>query len=62
MFEEIITNVFMYCVYLLQVIGGKPGEFGFGYYLANLIIFIIIQPGLILLFFILWRIEKRKNL
>ena len=62
MFQEFITNIFMFCVYLLQVIGGAPGEYGFGYYLANIIIFIIIQPGLILLFFILWRIEKRKNL
>ena len=61
MFEQIITNIFMYCVYILQVIGGTPGEFGYGYYLANLIIFIVIQPGLILLFFILWRVERRKN-
>lgn len=51
----------MSCVYILQVIGGKPGEFGHGYYLANLIIFVILQPSLIILFFILWRIEKKKN-
>lgn len=62
MFQEFITNFFMYCVYILQVIGGAPGEYGFSYYLANIIIFVIIQPSLILLFFILWRIEKRKNL
>ena len=62
MFQEFITNFFMYCVYMLQIIGGAPGEYGFGYYLANIIIFVIIQPSLILLFFILWRIEKRKNL
>ena len=61
MFEEIITDFFMLCVYILQVIGGTPGEYGFGYYLANIIIFMILQPALILLFFILWRIEKRKN-
>ena len=51
----------MSCVYLLQVIGGSPGEFGFGYYLTNILIFVIIQPALIVLFFILWRIEKRKH-
>jgi len=34
---------------------------GMGYELANIVIFVIIQPGLILLFFILWRIEKNKN-
>ena len=61
MFEKIITDFFMLCVDILQVIGGAPGEYGFGYYLANIIIFMILQPALILLFFILWRIEKRKN-
>ena len=61
MFEKIITDFFMLCVYILQVIGGTPGEFGFGYYLANIFIFVILQPALILLFFIIWRKEKRKN-
>ena len=61
MFEEIIKEIFMVCVYLLQVIGGKPGEFGHGYYLANLIIFVILQPALIILFFTLWRMEQKKN-
>ena len=59
--EQLITEIFMLCVYVLQVIGGSPGEFGFGYYLANLLIFVILQPALILLFFILWRIERNKN-
>ena len=61
MFEKLITDFFMFCVYILQVIGGTPGEYGFGYYLANIVIFVMIQPALILLFFILWREEKRKN-
>ena len=61
MFEEIIKEIFMFCVYVLQVIGGKPGEFGHGYYLANLMIFVLLQPALIVLFFTLWRIEKKKN-
>jgi len=61
MFEEIIKEIFMVCVYILQVIGGTPGEFGHGYYLANLIIFVVLQPALIILFFVLWRIEKKKN-
>ena len=61
MFEKIITDFFMLCVYILQVIGGTPGEYGFGYYLVNIIIFVILQPALILLFFILWRKEKKKN-
>ena len=61
MFEKLITDFFMLCVYILQVIGGTPGQYGFGYYLANIIIFVILQPALILLFFILWRKEKRKS-
>ena len=61
MVEKIITDLFMLCVYTLQLIGGTPGEYGFGYYLANIIIFVVLQPVLILLFFILWRKEKRKN-
>ena len=61
MFEKLITDFFMLCVYILQVIGGTPGQYSFGYYLANIIIFVILQPALILLFFILWRKEKRKN-
>ena len=62
MFEKIITDLFMLCVYILQFIGGTPGEYGFGYYLANIIIFVVLQPALILLFFILWRKEKKKNI
>jgi len=31
-----------------------------GYELANIVIFVILQPGLILLFFILWRNQKNK--
>ena len=58
---DFVTWIFGICVYILQVIGGSPGEFGFGYSLANIVIFVVIQPGLILLFFILWRLEKRKH-
>ena len=61
MFEKFVTDVFMICVFVLQVIGGSPGEFGYGYYLANILIFVILQPGLIVLFFVLWRLEKKKN-
>ena len=49
------------CIYILQVLGGSPGEFGLGYMVVNILIFVIIQPSLILLFFILWRNEKKKN-
>lgn len=62
MFEKFITDFFMACVYILQVIGGSAGEFGYGYYLANILIFVIIQPALIFLFFVLWRLEKKKGM
>ena len=61
MFEKFFTDFFMLCVYVMQVIGGSPGEFGYGYYLANILIFVILQPALIILFFALWRLEKKKN-
>jgi hypothetical protein len=38
------------------------GEFtGMGYELANIVIFVIVQPALILLFYTLWKKEKNKN-
>ena len=61
MFEKFITDFFMWCVYILQVIGSTPGKFGFGYYSANIVIFVFLQPALIILLFIFWRKEKRKN-
>ena len=57
--EDFITDLFMRCVYILQVIGGSPGEFGYGYYVANVLVFVVLQPSLILLFFMLWRRERR---
>jgi len=59
--EEFITDLFMKCVYVLQVLGGTPGSYGYGYYLAKIIVFVVIEPLLIALFFTLWRIEKNKR-
>jgi uncharacterized membrane protein len=53
-----INNFFNWCVYVLEVIGEVTGM---GYELANIVIFVILQPLLIILFYILWRREKRKN-
>ena len=53
-----IEDIFNYCVYVLEVIGDITGM---GYFLANIVIFVILQPLLILLFFILWRYERNKN-
>ena len=52
-----IHNFFNWCVKVLEWIGDVTGM---GYELANIVIFVILQPTLILLFFILWLREKRK--
>ena len=54
-----INKIFDICVQILEWIGNITGM---GYELANIIIFVIIQPALILLFFYLWRKEKKKNI
>jgi hypothetical protein len=53
-----IIDFFNWCVYVLEVIGKYTGM---GYELANIVIFVIIQPALIILFYLLWKKEKRKN-
>jgi hypothetical protein len=53
-----IDQFFLWCVWVLEVIGEATGM---GYELANIVIFVILQPGLILLFFILWRNQRNKN-
>ena len=53
-----IRSFFDFCVLMLEIIG----EFtGLGYEAANILIFVIIQPGLILLFYFLWRYERKKK-
>jgi len=56
--QEVIDQFFWICVEVLRVIGDVTGM---GYNLANILIFVIIQPSLIALFFFLWRHEKQKN-
>ena len=53
-----IDQFFLWCVWVLEVIGEVTGM---GYELANIVIFVVLQPGLILLFFILWRRQKKFN-
>ena len=53
-----IDQFFLWCVSVLEVIGEVTGM---GYELANIVIFVFLQPGLILLFFILWRFEKKRK-
>jgi preprotein translocase subunit YajC len=53
-----VNDFFNWCERVLVVIGNVTGM---GYELTNIVIFVILQPALILLFFILWRREKKKN-
>ena len=55
---SLIGNFFFWCVDVLVFIGEVTGM---GYALANIVIFVILQPALILLFFVLWRREIKKN-
>ena len=53
-----VDKFFDWCVRVLEIIGDYTG---WGYELANIIIFVFLQPGLILLFFCLWIRAKIKN-
>ena len=54
-----MVNIFFdWCVLILDVIGNFTG---LGYEAANILIFVIIQPGLIIIFYLLWRSEKKRN-
>jgi hypothetical protein len=55
---QIISDFFFWCVHVLEVIGEVTGM---GYALANIVIFVILEPALIILFFYLWIKERRKN-
>jgi len=57
-FGQLISDFFFWCVHVLEVIGEVTGM---GYALANIVIFVILEPALIMLFFYLWIKEKRKN-
>lgn len=55
---SLISDFFFWCVHVLEVIGEVTGM---GYYLANIVIFVILEPALIILFFYLWIKERKKN-
>ena len=55
---ELIDFVFKVCVIVLVDLANL---IGISYETINIIMFVFLQPALILLFFILWRKERRKN-
>ena len=57
-FTNFIDLVFWSCVDVLQVWGDFTG---LGYNLINILIFILLQPALIFIFFILWIVERTRK-
>ena len=57
-FMNFIDLVFWWCVDVLKVWGDLTG---LGYNLINILIFILLQPSLILLFFTLWLLERNRR-
>ena len=55
---ELIDFIFKICVIILVDLANL---LGLSYEAINIIIFIFLQPGLILIFFILWRRERKKK-
>jgi hypothetical protein len=53
-----IDTLFRICVYILVDLADL---IGISYEAINIWIFVIIQPLLIIVFFVLWRKEKNKN-
>jgi len=53
-----ISEFFNWCVLILEIIGSFTG---LGYEAANILIFVIIQPGIIIFFYLHWRHEKKRN-
>ena len=53
-----VDTIFKICVYILVDLADL---IGISYEAINIWIFVIIQPLLILIFFILWRREKKKT-
>ena len=56
--QQIIYKIFNIAEATLMYLGNLTG---LGYEMVNYLLFIYIQPGLIILFFILWRREKKKK-
>ncbi len=52
-----INDFFNWCVLVLEIMADLMGM---SYELINILIFVILQPLLILFFFYLWRREKHK--
>ena len=55
---ELISYLFQLCVDAMYLLADLTNT---TYKEINAIVFLILQPGLVTLFFLLWRYEKKKN-
>ena len=55
---ELISYLFQLCVNAMYLLADLTNT---TYKEINAIVFLILQPGLVMLFFLLWRYEKKKN-
>ena len=57
--NDFLDFAFKICVIVLVDLADLLGV---SYEALNIILFVVIQPALILLFLVLWQIERRKNI
>ena len=55
---ELTDKIFWKCVQFIEYVGNFTG---LGYEFTNILLFVLIQPLLIIVFLFLWLKEKRKN-
>ena len=56
--ELFIVNIFEFCVKIMRASANLTG---LSYKEVNTIVFLIIEPALVIIFFTLWRYEKHKS-
>ena len=56
-----LISIYDIALIVLQWLGGEVGTMGFGYFVANIVIFVVVQPSLIIMFLLLWLRQRRKN-
>ena len=55
---ELISDLFQLCVNVMHLLADLTNT---SYKEINAIVFLIVQPSLVLIFFLLWRYEKKKT-
>ena len=56
-----LISIYDIALITLQWLGGEVGTMGFGYFVANIVIFVVVQPSLIIIFLLLWLRQRKKN-